>query len=839
MFVCRACVKRWRGPAPQLLFAGRHAAVARVPTAPSTAVLTTSRRARTVTTFTAARANIPKDTGETPLSLDERLRSFSAQEPDALEGSVAGGAEGEEGVEEKWRKDVMSKDELSAEMSLKDDEYLDRLDMLESGQKNMKQMEARVRRRYKFLNDEYTIAETVTQMLDSERYDEALYLTRLASKDFEVPVSWNHLIKFLFRQGRTNSAVKLYHEMKKRGQTPNVRTYTTIFTGCAQTVDKSPEQALLVATKIYYGMLSDARLRPNTIHMNSVLSVCARAKDIQAVFNIAKTANTNTRMPDCTTYTTILSAMRAATESPYDTKGYKTESEKNKYKQNKYKRQKDIEDIGDPTLEKPFITIRRARATWEEVVLNWRRGFLLMDERLVCSMGRILLLGSVADNSSILALLHQTMGIPRLDKGVNGTPSAERTKLLAKPAAQVGESGSHPELASPQEQTGAPAKSAADEAAIEQISAGSDTVQIEPNLGRPAHTEDGADLLTAALQSQNSQADAGIEVFKKAELRPKQVAQFTAIDPYDDEHYYKAFVPKSSDVSLLQPKPSHNTLSLLLAAIGGSRKTTLALPYWKLMTSSDKYCIVPDIENCHQLLRTIKRGRSSTEAVEALLILPKFAYIGKTFKLAMEVCTYNTLNPNAFKSAGKIVDLMNQTAIMPDASTLRLYLKVALTSNQHFKEAKTPEEAAVKKEEFGKQIVRALQRLWDPVRILGNGIQAMEKAAASTTNIVHEDKHAPTPKSMQLEYIDLLKLMVSAADMVVSEKMADEATIKDMSISRNLLNRQVTRYYEGRSPLAPTHPDKKRRLGAPYVKRKWTQEEVDRSISRNWVPKTE
>ena len=663
--------------------------------------------------------------------------------------------------------------------------------------------------------------------------------------------------------------------MKKRGQTPNVRTYTTIFTGCAQTVDKSPEQALLVATKIYYGMLSDARLRPNTIHMNSVLSVCARAKDIQAVFNIAKTANTNTRMPDCTTYTIILSAMRAATELPYDAKKHKTESEKNKYKQNKHKRRKDVEDIGDPTLEKPAVTIRRARATWEEVVLNWRRGYLLMDERLVCSMGRILLLGGVADNSSILALLHQTMGIPRLDQGVDGTPSVEKTKRLAKPAAQVGEGGRRPGLASPQEETAPLAKSAADEAVIEQIAAGANAVQAELNdntrlsaadltvaeqisaefnavaepndnqrpgtslaqdsLGLPSSTDDGADLLTAALQGSSSQADAGTEVIQKAEPRPKQVAQFTAIDPYNDQHYYKAFVPKSTDVSLLQPKPSHNTLSLLLTAIAGSRKTTLALPYWKLLTS-DKYCIVPDIENCHQLLRTIKRGRSSTEAVEALLLLPKFAYIGKTFKLAMEVCTYNTLNPHAFKSAGKILDLMNQTAIMPDASTLRLYLKVALTSNQHFKEAKTPEEAAVKKEEFGKQVVRALQRLWDPVRIVGNGIQAMERAAAATPKIVYEDRHAPTPRSMQLEYIDLLKLMVSATDMVVSEKMADDATIKDMAISRNLLNRQVTRYYGGSSPAAPTHPDTKRRLGAPYVKRKWSQEEVDRSISRNWVP---
>ena len=169
---------------------------------------------------TAAKANIPQDTGGAALPLDEQLRPFSVQEPDALAGIVAGAGagagKGKEEVEAKWRKDVMSKDELSAEMTLKDDEYLDRLDMLEAGQTNMKQMEAKVRRRYKFLHDEYTIAETVTQMLASERFDEALYLTRLASKDFKVPVSWNHLLKFLFRQGRTNTAVKLYQEVRRR-----------------------------------------------------------------------------------------------------------------------------------------------------------------------------------------------------------------------------------------------------------------------------------------------------------------------------------------------------------------------------------------------------------------------------------------------------------------------------------------------------------------------------------------------------------------------------------------------------------------------------------------------
>lgn len=730
----------------------------------------------------------------------------------------------------KRHRDAITTEDVSAELDLENDDHLHT-----AGKTNSKQMEARVRRRYKFLKDEYTVAETVNQMLDQDRYNEALYLTRLASKDFKVAVSWNAVIRHLFSHGRVNDAVKLYQEMKKRGQVPNARTYTTIFGGCAHTVERLPEQALNVATKMYYSLMSDPRMRPNTIHMNAVLQVCARAKDMQALFNIAKTANTTTRMPDSTTYTTILSAMRAATELPYDNdKG-------GKYKQNKYKKRNDVDDIGDPNLEKPAVTVRRARATWEEVVLNWRRGYVNLDEKLVCSMGRILLLGGVGDNSSVLALLNQTMGIPRLDKDPRlakeeapAAPAPKSAKLIPGPIAVT---------ASTAHSTAAPTADAKPTPQAE-VKTLDNTAQIEPSVLTPlledleAATSAVDELIAKTIDviKMPSAVPAPVDTIEtltsyvpgtnltsvpKLEPRPKKTQQFAAIEEYDE--FSKSFALQKTDTSLLRPKPSNNTLSLVLSAIAGSRRTTLALPYWNVMIS--KFGVKPDSENCHQLLRAIKRGRSSAEALEALLIMPKDLYVGKTFKLAMEVCTFNTLNHNTFKNAGKILDLMSQSISMPDAGALRLYLKVALTSNQHFKEAKTPEEAAENKAEFGKQIIRALQRLWDPVRVLGNGLRAMEKAAGSETGSVIKkpygksygkspDRHEPDFKSMQAEYVDLLKLMVSATDMIVSEKMADADTIKDMTISRNLLNRQVTRFYTSRSPASPPQHYRKRPLGA-------------------------
>ncbi|KAH9884540.1 hypothetical protein F4778DRAFT_787649 [Xylariomycetidae sp. FL2044] len=239
-----------------------------------------------------------------------------------------------------------------------------------------------------YLNDDpYNIAQKVRSKLEKDSLEEALLLTRRASsRSAKVTVSWNHLIEYQLRHQRLHAALKLYNEMKKRNQMPNAQTYTIIFSGCAA----SPHSKLAVAeaVKIYQAMLSSSRLNPNTVHLNAVLKVCAKAQDIESMFSIAQTANDGLRAPNNLTFTTVLNGLRQrATPGPQV----------------------------DPDTELIKITIHRAKSIWEEVISRWKAGSIVVDEELVCAMGRLLLLGNRKDAEAVGDLLEQTMMIPKED----------------------------------------------------------------------------------------------------------------------------------------------------------------------------------------------------------------------------------------------------------------------------------------------------------------------------------------------------------------------------------------------------------------------------------------
>ena len=58
--------------------------------------------------------------------------------------------------------------------------------------------------------------------------------------------------------------------------------------------------------------------------------------------------------------------------------------------------------------------VSEGRKLWEDIVARWRAGDLMIDQPLVCAMGRLLLLGSrVKDWTDVFGLVEQTMQIPR------------------------------------------------------------------------------------------------------------------------------------------------------------------------------------------------------------------------------------------------------------------------------------------------------------------------------------------------------------------------------------------------------------------------------------------
>ncbi|KAI0549411.1 hypothetical protein F4679DRAFT_269155 [Xylaria curta] len=268
------------------------------------------------------------------------------------------------------------------------------------------------RKELEYLSDPLHIANRVKLALDKDNFELAALITRKASKDNNVTVSWNHLIDYQLQQGRLHGAVKLYNEMKKRAQQPNAQTFTIIFRGCAKS--EHPKLALGEAYKLYQNMLSVGRIKPNVIHLNAVLKVCAKVGDLDSMFSILRSSDDPLRSPNNLTYTTIFNAMRMRVEKPPaggDADGRLGE-----------------EDIRKETES----TIKRAKTIWEEVIARWRAGSLIIDEELVCAMGRILLMGGYRDIDAIESLIEQTMMISRAEnKGLSGREGTKSGTVAA------------------------------------------------------------------------------------------------------------------------------------------------------------------------------------------------------------------------------------------------------------------------------------------------------------------------------------------------------------------------------------------------------------------------
>lgn len=241
-----------------------------------------------------------------------------------------------------------------------------------------------------YANDPLKLAEYVRKALKGDDYDTALAVVRAASKGISCTVSWNHLIDWQLSKGRMNAAMKTYNEMKKRGQPPDAHTFTIIIRGC--TNHKDLESALSKVMAIYNSMLTEkSPVKPNSIHLNAVLKMCARARNNELMFSIVdQMPEKGLSAPNNLTFTTIINALRM--EAAGDFRSNLTPMQK---RQNAQK------------------AILHARQLWNDVTRRWRKGDIWIDEELVCSMGRLMLLGQKQDWDDILSLVEQTMNIPR------------------------------------------------------------------------------------------------------------------------------------------------------------------------------------------------------------------------------------------------------------------------------------------------------------------------------------------------------------------------------------------------------------------------------------------
>lgn len=82
-----------------------------------------------------------------------------------------------------------------------------------SDKKAREKLERNVLKELHYLQDPYKIAERVQAALEKDKYDEALFMTQKASKDYPVVVSWNHLIGYMLKKQQLRKAIKLYNEV--------------------------------------------------------------------------------------------------------------------------------------------------------------------------------------------------------------------------------------------------------------------------------------------------------------------------------------------------------------------------------------------------------------------------------------------------------------------------------------------------------------------------------------------------------------------------------------------------------------------------------------------------
>ncbi|KAH0262569.1 IMP-specific 5'-nucleotidase-like protein 1, partial [Aureobasidium melanogenum] len=253
-------------------------------------------------------------------------------------------------------------------------------------------LEKKIRRELQYLPDPLKLADHVRGVLKKGDVEKALGLTRIASKDMECIVSWNHIIGHLLSEKQATAALKIYNEMKKRAQFPDSHTYVILLRGLSE--PPVAADTLGKALAIYHSLgAENSRVKPTTIHTNAALRVCARANDMDSLWGIAsKIPEKGPGAADTYTYTTILNAIR---EHALLEGGTRTD------------------DSEIAALR--ATAVQQGRRIWGDIVGRWRSGDIAVNEEMVAAMGRLLLIGlQPKDWDDVLSLIEQTMGIPRL-----------------------------------------------------------------------------------------------------------------------------------------------------------------------------------------------------------------------------------------------------------------------------------------------------------------------------------------------------------------------------------------------------------------------------------------
>lgn len=389
---------------------------------------------------------------------------------------------------------------------------------------------------------------------------------------------------------------------------PTSVTYTLMLKGLA---DAPKSTANVKMAESIYKSIKTSEIEPSIIHTNAMLSVCDRHNDMESLWRIAgDLPEEGPQAPDMRTYTIILGALQYAARHDID---------------------KMSPNDTDKIVERKDQMVMEGKRIWADVLYRWTKDQLQIDNHVVNAMASLLLEGArERDYYDVLALYHQTMGIPIFAKQPAETTKCSRFTMFRLAFLRRSQ---------------------------ELVSQRTDDVPFVDENNQPLREE--PDMEEEALEEEGEE----------------EVENFDMI--------FDPVVPKTAELSYLQP--SSKELTFIEDVCHRLPQGFAAgYSYWDHLTVESETRFEPDAVAYAQYLRLLRAGRASKRAIQVLQnqALPAGLANEKLFHLAMACCRRDRNNASVLLHANELLEIMHKALVLPDPRVLESYLELVQNLSQ-------------------------------------------------------------------------------------------------------------------------------------------------------------
>ena len=389
---------------------------------------------------------------------------------------------------------------------------------------------------------------------------------------------------------------------------PTSVTYTLMLKGLA---DAPKSAANVKMAESIYKSIENSEVELSIIHTNAMLSVCDRHNDMESLWRIAgELPEEGPQAPDMRTYTIILGALQYAARDDID---------------------KMNPNDTDKIVERKDQMVMEGKRIWADVLYRWTKDQLQIDNHVVNAMASLLLEGArERDYYDVLALYHQTMGLPIFAKQPAETSKCSRFTLFRLAFLRRSQ-----EFVSPR----------------------TDDVPFVDENNQPLREEPEEEALEEEVEGE------------------EELENFDMI--------FNPVVPKTAGLSYLQPGSKELTF-VEDVCHRLPQGFAAGYSYWDHLTVESEARFEPDAIAYAQYLRLLRAGRASKRAVQVLQnqALPSGLANEKLFHLAMACCRRDRNNASVLQHANELLEVMHKALVLPDPRVLESYLELVQALSQ-------------------------------------------------------------------------------------------------------------------------------------------------------------